>query len=137
MALKPSFAVPGPKAASGEPSPESEKQLKSNIAQTENSTVFLGKMPLLVVFWLAYGLSTVLVDPPGLTARSSTACHAPRTPARPSEGTLRPCGHCAKRLSHSVLRPLLKVFQRAHWPATVLADPPGGFIPAPCHAMPP
>ncbi len=46
----------------------------------------------------------MLVDPPGLTARSSTACHAPRTPARPSEGTLRPCGHCAKRLSHSVLR---------------------------------
>ena len=45
----------------------------------------------------------MLVDPPGLTARSSTACHAPRTPARSSEGTLRPCGHCAKRLSHSVL----------------------------------
>ena len=40
-------------------------------------------MPLLAVFWLAYGLSTVLVDPPGLTARSSTACHAPRTPAVP------------------------------------------------------
>ena len=61
-------------------------------------------MSLLAVFWLACGLTTLLVDPPGLTARSGTPCHAPRTPARPSEGTLRPCGHCAKRLSHSVLR---------------------------------
>ena len=46
---------------------------------------------------------TLLVDPPGLTARSGTPCRAPRTPAHSTEGTLRPCGHCAKRLSHSVL----------------------------------
>ena len=94
---------PDQKPLQGSLVPQIEKTLKSNIARTENSTVFQGKMPLLAVFWLASGLSTVLVDPPGLTARSSTACHAPRTPTSPSEGTLRPCGHCAKRLSHSVL----------------------------------
>ena len=52
------------------------------------------KIPLVTEFWLASGPATVLADPPGVTARSAMACHAPRSPVHSSAATLRPL-HCA------------------------------------------
>ena len=46
------------------------------------------------------GLLRCLRTPPGVTARSAMPCHAPLTPVHSSDGTLRPCGHCAKRHPH-------------------------------------
>ena len=47
-----------------------------------------------------WALLRCLRTPPGVTARSAMPCHAPLTPVHSSEGTLRPCGHCAKRHPH-------------------------------------
>ena len=44
-------------------------------------------MPLVNVFYGAYGTDSVLADPPGVTARSAIPCHAPLTPVHFSEGT--------------------------------------------------
>ena len=52
-------------------------------------------MPLVNVFYGAYGTDSGLADPPGVTARSAMACHAPRSPVHSSAATLRPFGHCA------------------------------------------